>query len=45
QLKNQGWAAKLKDMIPSYGESLIENADLCRRVRADTAAVLKLHNI
>jgi len=45
QLTNQGWAAKLKGMIPSYGESLIENADLCRRVRADTAAVLKLHNV
>jgi malate dehydrogenase (quinone) len=45
QLKNQGWAAKLKNMIPSYGDSLIENADLCRRVRADTAAVLKLQNV
>jgi malate dehydrogenase (quinone) len=45
QLTNQGWAAKLKGMIPSYGESLIENAELCKRVRADTAAVLKLHNV
>jgi malate dehydrogenase (quinone) len=45
QLTNQGWAAKLKSMIPSYGESLIENAELCKRVRADTAAVLKLHNV
>jgi malate dehydrogenase (quinone) len=40
-----GWAAKLKGIIPSYGESLIENAELCRRVRADTAAVLHLQNI
>ena len=45
QLKNQGWAAKLKGMIPSYRDSLIENAELCRKVRADTAAVLKLHNV
>jgi hypothetical protein len=29
-------------MIPSYGESLIENAELSRRVRAETAAVLHL---
>ena len=40
-----GWTAKLKGIIPSYGESLIENAELCRRVRADTAAVLHLQNI
>jgi malate dehydrogenase (quinone) len=44
-LENDGWAAKLKQMIPSYGESLIENAELCRKVRADTAAVLHLHNV
>ena len=40
-----GWAAKLKGMIPSYGESLIDDAELCRRVRADTAAVLHLQNV
>jgi len=40
-----GWSAKLKAIIPSYGESLIENAALCRQVRADTAAVLHLQNI
>jgi len=44
-IKNQGWGAKLKQMIPSYGESLIENAELCKKVRADTAAVLHLHNV
>jgi malate dehydrogenase (quinone) len=40
-----GWAARLKEMIPSYGESLIDDADLCRRVRAETAEVLHLHNV
>jgi malate dehydrogenase (quinone) len=44
-IKNQGWGAKLKQMIPSYGESLIENAALCKKVRADTAAVLHLNNV
>jgi malate dehydrogenase (quinone) len=36
---------KLRQIIPSYGESLIDNAELCRRVRADTAAVLGLHDV
>jgi malate dehydrogenase (quinone) len=44
QLKDSGWMAKLKEMIPSYGQSLIDNAELCRKVRADTAAVLHLNN-
>jgi malate dehydrogenase (quinone) len=42
ELTANRWLPKLKDMIPSYGESLIEDADLCRRVRAETAAVLHL---
>ena len=45
ELKAGGWTSKLKGIIPSYGESLIENAELCARVRADTAAVLHLQNI
>jgi malate dehydrogenase (quinone) len=40
-----GWSGKLKSIIPSYGQSLIENAELCRRMRADTAAVLHLQNV
>jgi malate dehydrogenase (quinone) len=42
---NSGWAVKLKQIIPSYGEALSDNAELLRRVRADTAAVLGLRNI
>ena len=45
KLKNGGWNTKLKQIIPSYGESLIDNAELCRRVRAETAAVLHLQNV
>src|SRR5437588_7034691 len=41
----KAWTATLKHMIPSYGESLTEDAALCRRVRADTAKVLGLQNI
>ena len=45
KLKKAGWSAKLKDMIPSYGQSLVENAALCRQVRAETAAVLQISDV
>jgi malate dehydrogenase (quinone) len=45
KLAAAGWSGKLKEMIPSYGESLAENAALCQRVRAETAAVLHINNI
>jgi len=45
ELKRGGWAARLKAMIPSYGKSLIDDAELCRRVRAETAEVLHLRNL
>jgi hypothetical protein len=32
-------------MIRSYGHSLIEEADLCRRVRASTAEVLGIQDL
>jgi malate dehydrogenase (quinone) len=45
KLKAAGWSAKLKQIIPSYGQSLAENAALGQRVRAETAAVLHINNI
>lgn len=45
KLTANGWRAKLKEIIPSYGQSLIDDAELCRRVRAETAAVLHLQNV
>jgi malate dehydrogenase (quinone) len=39
KLRTSGWSAKLREIIPSYGQSLIENPALCERVRADAAAV------
>jgi malate dehydrogenase (quinone) len=44
-LTPKAWLPKLKQMIPSYGQFLIDNADLCRKVRADSAAVLNLTNV
>jgi malate dehydrogenase (quinone) len=45
QIEERGWTAKLKTIIPSYGVSLINDAALCRRVRAETAEVLHLQNV
>jgi malate dehydrogenase (quinone) len=45
ELTANRWLPKLKEMIPSYGESLIDDAALSRRIRADTAAVLHLENV
>lgn len=39
-----GWAEKLREIIPSYGRSIADDAELCRSVRADTAAALHLTN-
>ena len=44
-MTRDGWLPKLKEIIPSYGVSLIEDADFCRRIRAETAAVLKVENV
>jgi malate dehydrogenase (quinone) len=45
KLKSGEWSAKLKQIIPTYGQSLAENAALGQRVRAETAAVLHINNI
>ena len=39
---NTGWEARLKELVPSYGESLIDNADLLARVRSHTLSKLGL---
>lgn len=36
------WQAKLKEMVPSYGESLIEDRTLLKKVRARTLKTLDL---
>jgi malate dehydrogenase (quinone) len=45
QLDHGGWIDKLRKMIPSYGESLITNSGLCKKVRADTASALNIVNL
>ena len=45
ELSPSAWLPKLKEIIPSYGVSLIEDANLLQSVRAETAQVLKVENI
>ena len=45
ELTASAWLPKLKEIIPSYGVSLIEDAGLCQHVRAETAQRLRIDNI
>jgi malate dehydrogenase (quinone) len=45
ELTASAWLPKLKEIIPSYGVSLIEDAELLRSVRAETAKYLEVENI
>jgi malate dehydrogenase (quinone) len=45
KLKTAGWYAKLREIIPSYGQSLAEHPALCQQIRADTAAVLRINDL
>ncbi|MGC5774872.1 malate:quinone oxidoreductase [Paenibacillus pabuli] len=36
----EAWEPKIKEMVPSYGESLVENAELLRKVHSSTAKAL-----
>lgn len=42
EMETHQWKTKLIEMIPSYGKSLISDADLCKKTRARTTAILKL---
>jgi malate dehydrogenase (quinone) len=45
KLTEARWLPKLKEIIPSYGVSLIDDESLCRKVRAETATALQVENI
>ncbi len=45
QLTESAWLPKLKEIIPTFGVNLIEDAEACTRIRAETAPVLKIDNI
>lgn len=43
QMGTEEWQAKLKEMIPSYGSSLVDNPELLKEVRDYTLSTLKLN--
>jgi malate dehydrogenase (quinone) len=45
ELTEQAWLPKLKAMIPSYGHSLIDDAELTRTIRRETARVLRVEDV
>jgi malate dehydrogenase (quinone) len=45
ELTETAWLPKLKQIIPTYGIDLKQDGDACRRIRAETAPVLKLENV
>ncbi|MFC2104827.1 malate dehydrogenase (quinone) [Bacteroidota bacterium] len=42
KMSSDDWKNKIQEMIPSYGKSLIEDQELCRKTRKATAKVLEL---
>lgn len=42
KLKTEDWQNKIKEMIPTYGQSLIKNGELCLATRERTTRILKL---
>ena len=42
QMKSDDWQQKIKALVPSYGESLINDAALLQRSRKRTLSTLKL---
>lgn len=41
-METEDWQALIKEMIPSFGQSLIDNRELCLAVRERTTGILKL---
>ncbi len=41
----EGWERILKGILPSYGESIRNNPALCRRIRRESAEVLRLQTL
>lgn len=44
RMESKEWQDKMVEMIPSYGQSLIFDPELCRNTRARTTRILKLED-
>jgi malate dehydrogenase (quinone) len=45
ELTESAWLPTLKEIIPTYGIDLKQDAEACRRTRAETATILKIENV
>ncbi len=45
QLATESWQQKLKAILPSYGKSLLQDAELAKQIRQRTLATLRLDTI
>jgi malate dehydrogenase (quinone) len=45
ELTATAWLPKLKEIVPSYGISLIDDADFTRNIRSKTARALKIDDV
>lgn len=45
KMKSQEWQAKLKQMIPSYGQLLSNNAEMTKEIRSNTTETLNLQTV
>ncbi len=45
QMETKAWQEKLREIIPTYGQSLIEDGDLCLATREATTRILKLEDL
>ncbi|HEY5715523.1 MAG TPA: malate:quinone oxidoreductase, partial [Psychromonas sp.] len=45
EMKSEAWQERMKKMIPSYGQSLLDNADLLAEVRKHTLTSLELDTL
>ncbi|WP_316804813.1 malate:quinone oxidoreductase [Pedobacter nototheniae] len=42
-LETPEWQAKVKEMIPTYGQTLADNTTLCKETRSRTSKILKIN--
>jgi malate dehydrogenase (quinone) len=45
ELTESAWLPNLKEIIPTYGIDLKQDAEACRQTRAETATILKIENV
>ena len=42
KIKSGQWQSRMKELVPSYGQSLVDNEELLNSVRERTLSTLKL---